>query len=145
MAADNTDNPQVRLSHDVVREPLKGDLLVREIPTVSIKKYNRYNTMDLNSTVSSFTPSGTANALMTYLHLETSVGTTEFALADRNGTFDSFLIGTPNAPTNAQNKIVLQGDVMEPIHAIAGSLNVYNLGGSVSDGTYVIAYELVQK
>ncbi|MDP2672033.1 MAG: hypothetical protein Q8O68_00800 [Candidatus Daviesbacteria bacterium] len=114
-----------------------------EIPTVSIKKAQVQATMDTNTLRSSYTPTSGKRGLLTYLHLASNVAETEYALTDRDGTFDIFHIGTAVGMTTQE--ITQQGDITRPIHAIKGSFGVYNGAGSQSTGSFTIAWEVFEK
>jgi len=127
--------PKAIHSRSFLKEPARGEWVPEEIPTVTVKKANRYSTMGANAALSSYTPSGTAYLRLTYLRT-TATGAIETALVDRDGTLDIVYLEAAGAE-------VIQGNPKAPIHTLKGTFKVYNVG-SVGAGTYAVAWEGVR-
>lgn len=117
-------------------DPLRAEWVKDTLPTVSIKKAAKFNTMGDNTALSSHTVSGTAYLRLTYLNLQCATGTVDIALVDRDGTIDSFLLLT-------NDSVTLQGNQYKPIHTVKGTFTIYNVG-SIDVGTFVVAWEGIQ-
>jgi len=132
--------------HNYKKDSLTGNLTIDEIPTQSIKKAVQLLTLDTNVALAvgtaGWTPNGTAPLRLTYLALAASTERIDFALADRNGTFDVIAVGTQGGID--PKTVRLQGAPEAPIHIVQGTMNIYNASGSVATGTFNIAYEGVR-
>lgn len=131
------------------RDAMSGVLKPKTIPTAIVRQgaITRFPTMDINKAVGSITASGTAPLRLTYLNL-TFLGAAlgEYALVDRNGTFDTFVLGTAalaGGLTLGINKTLIASP-NAPLYAVQGTFVIYNAGGSVADGTYSVAFSGVQ-
>ena len=116
----------------------------QEIPTVSIKKFSIDSNLTPGTLVSSVTPTEGKRGLLVNLHLATNTEAITYALADRNGTFDGFRLGTQVA-IGAKSEILLQGDITKPIHTIEGTFALYIEGGAATSGSFIYGYEIVKK
>lgn len=116
-----------------------GQEIPDRVPTVTIKKSTRDTTAGIDSVRSSYIPTSGQVGLLTYFHLFSSAkASATLALVDRGGTFDRFIIGT--AAEVGNKEVTLQGDWKRPIHAIRGTFNVYNVGGSIGAATESITH-----
>ena len=141
------DHKKIQTEHQrpMLKDLLRGDFKYSEIPTVTVKRYFRSANTEANNLIGSLTVSGTAALRLTYLNIQaaTPIGSvSEFTFVDKDGTFDSFILGTPMA---ANPGITLKGDPYNPIHTIRpGTFNIYGLG-TIVGGTYTIAFEGIQQ
>lgn len=137
MANENWKHNQLEVAHS-------GDTIPDRIPTDTVKKAILQATMASNTVRASSIPASGQNSLLTFLHLSTNVQRTTYALADRGGTFDTYLLGT-TATANGNTAVRLQGNWKEPIHVVQGTFNIYNAGaGSYAAGSFGMAFELVR-
>jgi len=118
------------------------------LPTNTIKKGDIKPTIPTSSVrLSSYVPSQGKVGLLTYLNLSTAgLGTFVMSLTDRNGTFDSFRMGT-KVGTNL-NQVTLQGHSKAPLHTILGTFFLNNHQGSFAIGaSNRVSYnwEVIQK
>ena len=128
------------------RDGVSGILKPSTIPTDRIRPaiITRYPTMDIDKVMGSITSSGTAPLRITYMNMGYfGGGVGEIAWADRDGTFDTFLLGS-STTVNGQAMITLKGDTYNPLHVVQGTLRIYNASGSVANGTYFATFEGVQ-
>ena len=133
---ENFKHNQLEIAHS-------GDVIPEMIPTVTVKKAAIQSTMASNTIRSSATPVSGQNSLLTFLHLASNVQRTTFALADRDGTFDTYFLGT--TATGEGVSRLLQGNWKQPIHVVKGTFNIYNAGaGSYAAGSFAIGWEIVR-
>lgn len=146
------EHEKIHTEHErpMLKDMLRGDFKFSEIPTVTVKRYFRYvDGLTLDKVAGSVTVSGTAALRLTKLNLAAIQSETmEFSLADKDGTFATYLLGTTVAVAGGrgiQQQILLQGAPNTPIHTVRpGTFNIYNTGGSQAAGTYIVSFEGIQ-
>ena len=126
------------------RNELTGEWKADVLPTVTVKKGVIQTTISPNSMRSSHTCSGTAPLRLTRLHLFSNKEC-QYALVDRDGTFDVYDVGTALYGQNRQHDLLIQGRPDAPIVTCKGTFAVYTGAGQGSHaGSFVIAWEGVQ-
>lgn len=112
------------------------------VPTKVIKK-GRIDTGTGDQTQQgSVTPVSGKNGILTRLHFASNLEESQFALVDRNGTFDAYRVGTATK-AEGTNKTI-QGNWVQPIAVVEGTFSIYSGQGSVGSGSVTWSFELVQ-
>lgn len=144
--ADYPKEPEARNVTEYMRDTLTGNLRQKELPTQSIRNAVQLLTMDtvvaLAVGTQGWVPSGTAPLRITRLHLSSSTERVDFALADRNGTFDILPVGTQGGIDPKEKTLLAAPEA--PLYIVEGTLNIYNISGSLASGTFDISYEGVR-
>lgn len=141
--------PEARHVVEFLKSDLTGDLQPRRLPTRTFKVHGRTRETatageDLPSgTVTKWTPCGTAPLLITNFHAMFVSDYAELALADKNGTFDSIVVGTA-VIVGDKKSVWLHGGEDDPIWVVEGTLHIYSQG-SLAVGTLDYAFTGVQR